>query len=341
MRHKRALCGWMFCAAAACAQVQGPVMGYFPDGGFPRTIYGIPPAGRVGDPLATDRPLSQIEISPDQTRALALAADTGALVLLTPGTSSSVAVQGAAAAADRIVFSPSGTAAVLWFSAAQHIQVVTGLSGTPSVHDVDASWLGAEATGLAVSDDGQWVAGGWSSGIYAFGPAGQVTVLPVQGAAEALCFFHGRADVAVITATQVVIVADIAGAVVPNIIWTKPNDPPAADHAAAPPAEVAVGFAVSFDNTRLSVSGNLGHLLTFDLTAGTSVGGDCNCSPTGLFAMGGSLYRLTGLANGALKVFDASTNEIWFVPLAAPLPASPARRGRPERPGAPATSGGR
>jgi hypothetical protein len=330
MRRNDMPCTLIFFAVtvAACAQVRGPFMGYLPEDGALRPIYGIPAAGSVGDPLAIDRALSRIEVSPDQTRALALAADTGALTLLAPGTGSTADVQGAASGADRIVFSPSGTAAALWFSAAQRIQVVSGLSATPSVRDLDASFLGADPAGFAVSDDGQWVAGAWSSSVYAFGPDGHMSVLPVEGPAEALCFFHGRADVAVITATQVVIVADIAGAAVPNVIWSKPDEPPPADPTTAPPVEVAVGFAVSFDNNRLSIAGSLGHLFTFDLTAGISFGGDCACSPTGLFGMGGSLFRLTGLKDGAVKVFDASTNEVWFVPLAAPAAASATEGGQ-------------
>jgi DNA-binding beta-propeller fold protein YncE len=309
-------------AVAACGQLRGPVMGYLPEDGALRPMFGIPAAGSVGDPLAVDRPLSRIEVSPDQTRALALAADTTALMLWAPGAASTVHIQGSASAPDRIVFSPSGTAAALWFSSAQRIQVISGLSATPSVREFDASFLGGDPAGFAVSDDGKWVVGAWSSRVYALGPDGRVAVLPVDGPAEALCFFHGRADVAVITTTQVVIVTDIAGAAVPNVIWTKPNDP-LADPAAAPHAQVAVGFAVSFDNNYLSIAGNLGALATFDLTAGTSIGGDCACSPTGLFGMGGSLFRLTGLQDGTVKVFDASTNEIWFVPLAAPAAASP------------------
>jgi len=301
----------------ACAQVRGPVMGYFADTGALRTLYGIPAAGWVSDAVAPDRPLSSIEMSPDQSWALAVAADTGALMLLTPATGVTVHVIGAASGADRIVFSPSGTAAALWFSASGRMQVVSGLAASPTVRDIDASFLGGDPAGLALSDDGQWVVGAWSSSIYAFGPAGSASALPVAGPAEALCFFHGRADVAVITATQVVIVTDIGGAVVPNVIYNKPND-----SADTGPVEVAVGFAVSFDNRYLSVAGNLGWLATFDLTAGTSVGANCNCSPSGLAGMGGSLFRLTGMHDGALKVFDASTNDVWFVPLAAPVTAS-------------------
>jgi len=301
----------------ACAQVRGPVLGYLADNGALRTLYGIPAAGWVGDATAPDRPLSSIEISPDQSRALAVAADTGALMLLTPATGVTAHVNGAASGADRIVFSPSGTAAALWFSAGGRMQVVSGLAATPSVRVIDASFLGGDPTSLAVSDDGQWVAGAWASSVYAFGPDGSASALPVAGPAEALCFFHERADVAVISASQVVIVSDIGGAVVPNVIYTQPNDP-----AATGPVEVATGFAVSFDNRYLSVLGNLGFLATFDLTAGTSFNANCNCSPSGLAGMGGSLFRLTGLNDGALKVFDASTNDVWFVPLAAPATAS-------------------
>ncbi len=303
-------------AVGASAQVRGPVMGYLADNGALRTLYGIPAAGWVGDPIAPDRALSPIEMSPDQSRALAIAADTGALMLLTPATGVTTHVNGAASGADRIVFSPSGTAAALWFPASGHIQVIGGFAAVPTVRDIDASFLGGDPAGLAVSDDGQWVAGAWSSNVYALGPGG-ASALPVAGPAEALCFFHGREDVAVITASQVVIVSDIGGAVVPNVIYNKPNDP--ADTA---PVEVAVGLTVSFDNRYLAVAGNLGALSTFDLTAGTSVGINCNCSPSGLAGMGGSLFRLTGVNNGALKVFETSSNDVWFVPLAAPVTAS-------------------
>ena len=304
-------------AVGASAQVRGPVMGYLPDNGVLRTLYGIPASGWVGDTVPPDRALSRIEMSPDQSRALALAADTGALMLLTPATGVTARVNGAATGADRIVFSPSGTAAALWFSEGGRLQVVSGLAAAPSVRNIDASFLSGDPAGLAVSDDGQWVAGAWSSNVYAFGPYGSPSALPVAGPAEALCFFHGRADVAVITASQVVIVSDIGGAAVPNVIYSKPNDSP--DTA---PVQVAAGFAVSFDNRYLAIAGNLGALATFDLTAGTSVGGNCNCSPGGLDGMGGSVFRLTGVNDGALKVFDAASNDVWFVPIAAAETAS-------------------
>jgi hypothetical protein len=305
-------------AGGAWAQIQGPVMGYLPDGGTLRMMSGIPAAGSVGGAITPGGAFSRIEVSPDQTQALAVAADTGAVMLYTIRTGTSVAVQGVAPAPDRIVFSPSGTAAGLWFSRTRHFQLLHSLSATPAVFDIDFSFTFSDPTSVAVSDDGEWMVGAWPFSTYAMGPSGYAIVLPVGGAAEAVCFFHGRNDVAAITASQVTLITDIAGAVTPNVLWSKPDDPPPADPATAPPVQIAVGLATSFDNRYLSVAGNLGALSTFDLTAGTSLGLNCACEPASLYGMGGALFRLTSLTDGVVKVFDASTNEDWFVPLAVP-----------------------
>jgi hypothetical protein len=304
--------------SAAWAQVQGPVMGYLPDGGTLRTMFGIPAAGSVSAAITPAGAFSRIEVSPNQTQAVAVAASTGAVMLYTIGSGASVAVQGAAPSPDRIVFSPNGTAAGLWFSSTRHFQLLSNISATPAIHEIDFSFTESDPTSLAVSDDGTWMVGAWPFSTYAVGPSGYAIVLPVGGAAEAVCFFHGRHDVASITASQVTVITDIGGAVVPNVIWSKPADPPPADPASAPPVQIAVGLATSFDNRYLSVAGNLGALSTFDLTDGTSVGLNCACAPASLYGMGGALFRLTSLTDGVVKVFDASTNDVWFVPLAVP-----------------------
>jgi hypothetical protein len=318
----RASC-FLTLAGAAWAQVGGPVIGYLPDGGTLRTISGIPAAGSIGDPMISGGMFSRIEVSPNQTQALAVATGTGAVMLYTIGSGASVAVQGVASAPDRIIFSPNGTAAGLWFSSTRHFQLLSNLSATPAINDMDFSFTGSDPTALAVSDDGLWMVGAWPFSLYTIGPSGYATVLPVNGAAEAVCFFHGRNDVAAITASQVTVITDVTAAMTPNVIWSKPNDPPPADPATAPPVEVAVGLAMSFDNRYLSVAGNLGSLSTFDLTAGTSIGVNCACDPANLYGVGGSLFRVTGLTDGVVKMFDAASNDVWFVPLATP-PSPPA-----------------
>jgi hypothetical protein len=301
---------------AAWAQVEGPVIGYLPDGGSLRTMSGIPAAGSVGGAITPGGAFSRIEISPNQTQALAVAAGNGAVTLYTVSSGASVAVQGVASSPDRIIFSPSGTAAGLWFSSTRHFQLLSSVSATPTVNDIDFSFTLSDPTSLAVSDDGQWMVGAWPFSLYAVGPSHSAIVLPVSGAAEAVSFFHRRNDVAAITASQVVLITDIAGAIAPNVIWSKPDDSPPTDPATAPPVQVAVALATSFDNRYLSVAGNLGSLSTFELAAGTSVGLNCACAPANLYEMGGALFRLTSLTDGVVKVFDASTNDVWFVPLA-------------------------
>jgi hypothetical protein len=255
------------------------------------------------------------------------------VILYTIGSGASVAVQGVASAPDRIIFSPNGTAAGLWFSSTRHFQLLSNLSATPAINDMDFSFTGSDPTALAVSDDGLWMVGAWPFSLYTIGPSGYAIVLPVSSAAEAVCFFHGRNDVAAITASQVTVITDVTSARTPNVIWSKPDDPPPADPATAAPVEVAVGLATSFDNRYLSVAGNLGSLSTFDLTAGTSVGVNCACQPTSLYSMGGSLFRVTSLTDGVVKVFDAASNDVWFVPLAtpaSPLATASAANGGPQ-----------
>ena len=318
-------------ASAAWGQVGGPVLGYLPDGNSIRTMYGLPAAGAVGAALNTVRALTLSAVSPSQNFALGVAADTGELLLVIPSADGSTAavssVAGAAAGASAIVLSPEGSAAASWFSSTGHVQVVTGLPGSAAVLDIDASFLGANPASLAVSDDGQWVAGAWTQGLYVFGATGQVTVLPADAPVTALSFFHRRADIALATATQAITIADIGGSATPTIVWSVPVDPsqPPASHTGhlprrrhpGSPASSLVGIGVSFDNNSVVMAWDSGDLVTINLAAGTSAGADCGCVPIGIFGLGGSVFRLTGLNSGALKVFDSASGDAWFVPLAA------------------------
>ena len=88
--------------------------------------------------------------------------------------------------------------------------MVTGLPDAPSIRQVDASFLGSAPGALAISDDGAWVAGTWTSGTYAFGPNGGVNRLPVESAA-ALAFFQGTHDLASAGAAGLQMVTGIDG----------------------------------------------------------------------------------------------------------------------------------
>jgi hypothetical protein len=291
--------------APAFAQIAAPVLGYLPDGGRLRPVYGIPATAVVGPAVDIGRDLDRVAVSPRQNYVLATAAGNGEALLITPGVSV-VHLEGAAPGADRIVMSPHGSAAALWFPVTSHLQIVSGLPLSPSVLDIDTTFRGAPPDALAVSDDGQWVAGAWPDGVYVLGAAGQVNRLPVDAGTMALAFFHGRPDLAVATPTAILTIAGVGGSAVPAVVYNG---------SASPLSPVAI--ALSFDNLRLAAADRGGALLTVDLSTGAAAALDCSCSPEGLFPMGGSVFRLTGLGPGALKLFEAATGDVLFAPLAA------------------------
>ncbi len=296
----------------AFAQLGGPSIGLVPDAGSVRVMYGSAAAGAVGDWQDPGQALALVEVSPSQDLVLASAADSGQLLLVSRSRNAPpTPVTGAAASPDRIVFSPNGSAAALWFAASSHIQVIAGLPNAATVRDVDTAYLDASPTSLAVSDDAAWVVGAWPQGAYAFGPDGQPILLPTDGAPMAVAFFHARPDLAMITPRQVVTIAGVGQQSAVTVLWSNPNPPTDA------PAQTAVGFAVSSDNQRVSVTGNWGGIYTINLASnneGSYV--MCGCTPTALASLGGTLYRLTGVVEGSVKVYDAAVNQVWTVPLA-------------------------
>jgi len=293
-------------SATAFAQVGGPVLGYVPDGGRVRTVYGIPATAAVGAALDQDRSYAQITISPRQDYALATDANSGEALLIRPGLQTAV-LDGTAAGADRIIVSPRGSSVALWFSATSHLQIVKGLPLSPSVQDVDAGFLGTAPGALAVSDDGTWVAGVWPGGVYALGSSGAVNLLPVDSAAAstitAMSFFHLGTDLAIAAPSGVTTIRDIGGSAVPSLVY---------DSSANPLSPVGIGL--SFDNRRVAMADQSGALLSVDLSSGLPQSFDCACTPEGLFGMGGSIFRLTGMRPGALRLFDAASGDLLSAP---------------------------
>jgi len=305
-------------AGAVLAQVGAPVMGLVPEAGSLRVLYGIPAAGFAGDPVPVGRVLSTAQTS-SAGFALGIAQNTGELLLIRNAAQQTAAepIANVAAGASRIVMSPGGTAALAVYESGR-VSVIGGLPGAITVRLADISFLGAPPASLAVSDDAQWIVGAWGSAVYALGPAGQVNLLPTDGAAQQVTFFHGKSDVALITANQVALISDIGSAAVPKIIWQKPPDlPPDAV------TQVATGLAVSADNQRLTVAGSLGGLYTMDLAHDNAgIYTECGCTTQGLASMGASLYRISAFEDGSWKLYDAATGAVLFVPLAAPAAAT-------------------
>jgi hypothetical protein len=290
----------MLAAGAACAQVGPPMFGWMPDRSRVLPIYGVPGAAGVGPAIDAGRDLALIAISPRQDYVLATAPDTGEPLIIISGQATHL--DGVTAGANQIVMSPRGTAAAFWFLSTSRFQIVSGLPGSPSVREIDAIVRGGPPVAFAVSDDGQWLAGAWPDGVYTFSPDGSASRLPVEPGVAALAFFNQRTDLALATSTRIISVTGIGGSAASLVLYDGQ-------------AFSSVGLALSFDNRRLVVADRGGAVLTIDLTTGAPTTVDCACTPEGVFGMGGSSFRLTSPASGAVKLFDAIENQTLVIPL--------------------------
>jgi hypothetical protein len=298
---------WSGAAAAALAQVGAPQLGWVPDGARIRPVYGIPAAAAVGAPIPADQEFSRIAVSPSRNYVLVSAADTGSVSIYTTE-HGRMPLDGAGSAPDLVVLSPRGSAAALWFSSINQVQVVTGLPDAPAIRQLDVSFLGllmGTAPGaLAVSDNGNWLAGVWPDGVYAFGPYGEVNRLPVENV-TALAFFQGTQDLAAAGAAGLQMVTGISGFAVASSLLAS------ADSSLQP-----VAVAATSDNRTLVLADHSGSVTAIDIGSGAATASDCGCLPEGLFGMGPAAFRLTGLDGGAFKLFDVAHGEILFAPLA-------------------------
>ncbi|MGA3187908.1 MAG: hypothetical protein ABSF22_12435 [Bryobacteraceae bacterium] len=303
-----------FLCGALSAQVGGPLIGYVPEGSTIRPMYGFPAAGAIGPEIA-EGGWAKIAISPAQTFVIATSADTGEVLLVNLVKPSVNSIPGAASNPDIIAISPSGASAALWFPLTNQLEAVSGLPATPSIRTISASFLNASPLAIAITDDGQWAVGLWSSGAYAFGPSNQVIPLQTDPGVVALAFFHNSHNLALASANRASSITDVGGSMQTSVLY---------DYSAQPLSPRAI--ALSFDNSLAVVADATGKLLNISLAAATAATIDCHCSPDGLYGLGAALFRLNGTnASGRsgpkteLKVFDASAAAVWIVPPALSL----------------------
>jgi hypothetical protein len=308
MLRRIILGSWLLGAAgAALAQIDVPQLGWVPDGTRIRPVYGIPASASIGTTLATQDFL-RIAASASRNYVLVCATDSGIVSVYQPDTGMTP-VDGAGIAPDSIVLSPGGSAAALWFNSINQVQIVTGLPEAPSIRQLDASFLGSSPDAIALSDDGAWLAGIWTTGVYAFGPNGEVNRLPLEDRVTALGFFWGTHDIAAASTAGLLRVTGVGSfVVVSNVRSTL-----AASADSSPPA---VAVAVTQDNRVVIAVDGSGFITTVQIESGAATTIDCGCSPEGLFAMGPSAFRLTGLQGGAFKRGDAALGEVLFAPMA-------------------------
>jgi hypothetical protein len=279
-------------AGAVSAQVTGPLLGWLPEGSGIRPMRGFPAAATLGRAENLGHALTHIAVSPCQNYVLGSDAATGEVLLIAGG---SVTALSASVKPDQIVISPRGSSAALWYSGASQFEILSGLPATPSIRIVDASLANANSF-LAVSDDGQSVASASSAGVYEWTAGSAPHQIYGGSDAAALAFLAGTSELAIATSTQLLSVNGSATTVLYS-------------HAFSP-----AGLAASFDGQEIVLADQSGTIYSLNSTTHAASTFDCQCRPSGVFGLGGAIFRLTGSSIGAIKLLDAAAGSILAVP---------------------------
>jgi hypothetical protein len=294
--------------------VAGPVAGFVFDGGSQslRPLLGIAGAATIGDPIASGYQLTAAYVAPRQDSAFGIAAAGSAntsahYFTLRSATLSEVTIEGLMAQPERITYSPSGTAAVLYSNG--QAQIVTGLPGSPSLAGSLLLRQGAQSihpTSFAVSDDGVYLLFAVGSSIQVASQSGGVRGVMAAGAGASVAFAPGGSYNAAVAArgTGVVLIQNVPGGASQQTL--------SADGASF--KEVA-GLSFSADGTHLFVASAAAQsVVTLDLS-GNRIDIACNCTPSELAPMG-NLFRLNELGSGPLWLADAGSAgpRVVFVP---------------------------
>jgi hypothetical protein len=246
-----------------------------------------------------------VEVAPRGDSAVVVAADGSVhLFRLKDGAATEVALTNAAANPVKIVYSPSGTAAVL--AGADRVQVLSGLPDSAAVADVAgaaatarpvsaaaARRQSASSVGVAVSDDGKYVMVSRGQSVSLIGPTGDARVLADAHGATALAFASGGHDAAIVTGGTLSVFQDVTGA---STRQDFPN------------ATASVGLAFSADGTKVVMAGPRA-VTVQDRGTGDSRVVECDCAIARLTAVG-TMFRVNELG----------TEPLWLVDVAADAP---------------------
>jgi hypothetical protein len=297
-------------ARAQDSSVDVPVLGYAFDAsaGAIRPLRGIPGAALLGDPIDLGFSASSAVIAPQQSFALALSQDGQARVVALGAKTTVSGLDGAMTSPERMLFSPSGAAALLL--AGNRAQIVTGLPGSPAVKDIDLSAIDGVIGRAALADDGTQLllAETTRNTIWLFHMDGSYTMLPVSATGAVLAFRRGSHDAAAITRTG-------------DLYQLQNLDDAPAVRAMLPASDAtaeAVGLWISTDGAQAFAASTGGNITTVDLASGAARTVSCQCAPTGIQALRPGMYRLTDVSAKPVMVLDASAAapQVWFVPVA-------------------------
>lgn len=180
---------------------QAPILGYLTLNSVAlRPIAGAPGAIVLGGGISVPDGITRVIPAPGQSFAIVeLGTESGVMTLSVSAPGVVTAIPNTFAHSDRIAFSPSGSAAVLYSATSKQVQVIDGLpSAAQLARTVDLSALPQPLTCLAVSDDAQVILAGVSDGtngsIWSFAAGQSAQQVTAAGDPSALRFFPGKLD---------------------------------------------------------------------------------------------------------------------------------------------------
>jgi hypothetical protein len=292
----------MVAAMGAWAQegrVEGPLLGYVVDpGGSLRTLAGMPGSSLLGRPLDLGLTLERTQVSPQQDYALADGGAATGVVLARLGREASpVVIPDAPTGVQRIVLSPTGAAAALYYEG--KILIVGGLRGSPSVTgEVDVSGVAGPIGAIAVRDDGSAVLIAASDGVYWGTPPEPARFLLAMGRVVAIAFRPDSGEAAVVDGERNQVYAVRDGELLPL-----------AGEREGVAGPVAVAW--SGNGSRLMVANGAGRsVLVVDREGGAIGVVPCECEPAGLQRLAGNaVFRLTDASGEPMWLFDGDAVE--------------------------------
>jgi hypothetical protein len=296
------------------APVSGPVLGIvFDQSRGLRPVLGIPGAATLGDPFDPGFPVRAAVVSPSQDAALVLPhpppegteAPRELQWVRFDGSSVTAApIEGAFAAPDRMVFSPSGNAAALYSADLKQVQILHGLPNHPLVaHSIELFTIkignGSELEALAVNDAGDSILAAFPESVWLWKQGASPQLLGVPGRISALAFRAGSSADALMASAesqQVWLLSAASGQAEVRLL---------ADTA----QEINIPTKIVFDESSVLVaSSGSSEIVRLDLTGGVISRTACPCNVTTLANLVKNTFRLNEPSDGPLWIYDSSPN---------------------------------
>jgi hypothetical protein len=276
-----------------------------------RPVSGILGAALVGAPIDIGFPIQMAAIASERAVALAISSEDEQLYCVPLGRNVAAArkLDTVNVSPDKLVLSTSGNSAILYFSKAGRIQIITGLPDTISVESsVAVDSIAGVITNLAINDAGDLILitarEGEDTALWRLDDAGHVSVLPVRASEVAVAFqSHSRNAVAVTSAGEMYSIQSDGSISHYGLLGENSGVP--------------VGLQLTGNGSVALIAYNDGSIVEANTISGAVRKTTCGCTPTGLHRVNTSaVFRLNEASALPLLLVQqvASGPLLWFVP---------------------------